>query len=141
MSPPRASVAAPSFLDLAEEVPAALGSEDSGGHSKASVSFPIKALSVHQGLDCANGQEPRLLHSSFWLHLVGPWMFPPKRLPHMLLSGVLDHLHFASHPGGRGRAHQVYCVKFPPSLCSLVPVVLILAFRTSHSLSWQLLCS
>lgn len=44
------SVAAPSFLDLAEEAPAALGSEDIGGYFPASFSFPIKALNV-----CASG--------------------------------------------------------------------------------------
>lgn len=37
---------APSFLDLAEEAPAVLGSEDIRGHSKAIVCFPIKALTV-----------------------------------------------------------------------------------------------
>lgn len=72
MSPLRAPFGSPFFLNLAEEVPTALGSEDIGGHSKASVSLSIKALSMHQGLDWANGQKPRLLHSSFWLHLVGP---------------------------------------------------------------------
>lgn len=39
-------MAAPSFLDLAEEAPAALGSEDIEGYSKAVVSFLIKALTV-----------------------------------------------------------------------------------------------
>lgn len=39
-------MAAPSFLDLAEEAPAALGSKDFGAYFKAVVSFLIKALTV-----------------------------------------------------------------------------------------------
>lgn len=53
---------APSFLDLAEEAPAALGSEDLGRYSSATFPFPIKALSVHQGLDVlvARSQGPSI---------------------------------------------------------------------------------
>lgn len=56
-------MAAPSFLDLAEEAPAALGSEAMGAHFSASFSYPIKALSVYQGLDCADGQKPGLFRA------------------------------------------------------------------------------
>lgn len=64
--------------------------------------------------------------------------FPPKRLPLMLLW-CLGPPPFC-FPLWRQREGPSGVLCKIPSI-TLFSVMLILAFRTSHSLSWQLLCS
>lgn len=133
---------APSFLDL-EEAPAASGSGNIGGHCLVSFLFPIKALSVYQGLGCAEAQKARgpsmasltLSGSlSVFSHEVSPWAF-------FCVSWTTSIVYHPQWQVSCGLPAQTFHhVRFPYSVLPVFSVGPCSAILQSLALGSQILC-